>query len=126
MSGSEQVPPSQDRAAATAAAQAVEAYERAWRHGSFEGVAALVTDRLARELGIASRADFLQAAEDFAEASEGLSAQVTGIDVHGDAATVVTTETSLEGGDHVVQKVVHALVREDGRWRIGAIEAFDG
>ena len=107
MSDSEPHRPQQERSAATAAAQAVEAYERAWRDASFEEVAALVTDRLSRELGVASRAEFAQAAADYAESSEGLSSQVTGIDVQGSTARIVTTETSLEGTDHVVEKVVH-------------------
>jgi hypothetical protein len=106
-------------------ARAVEAYEAAWREGRFEDFVSVTTASLRRALDVTASADFEAAAVEYAEASEGLISQVTHVDVDGDHATVETTESSADGTDHVVEKVLVQLVRKDGAWRVDAVEATD-
>ncbi|WP_084104407.1 hypothetical protein [Demequina sp. NBRC 110056] len=107
-------------------AQVVEAYEQAWREGSFLAFLELTTPALWHDLGLRDREAFAEAAADYLESSAGLTTVVTGVEVVGDRAVVETTETSADGTDHLVEKVEHRLVRDgaDG-WLIDAIESVD-
>ncbi|GIG53273.1 nuclear transport factor 2 family protein [Demequina activiva] len=106
-------------------AQVVEAYDQAWREGHYPAFLALTTPRLWDSLGVHSRDDFADATADYLEASEGLTMAVTAVDVDGDRATVEITETSLDGSDHVVEKVLHQLRLFDGWWEVDAIQIPD-
>jgi hypothetical protein len=117
--------PGSDLAEGAAVAQCVEGYEQAWSHGDFERLAALTTDRLRRDLEVETELPFAEASAGYVEGSEGLSSVVTGISVDGDHATVVTTETSRDGADHVVEKVAHHLIRSGALWRIDAVDVLD-
>ena len=106
-------------------AQVVEAYDQAWREGNYDAFLALTVLALRQDLGVGAGEAFEAVAAEYQESSQGLTMAVTGVDVDGDSAVVTTTETSIEGTDHVVEKVRHQLMRIEGAWQVASVEAAD-
>jgi len=104
-------------------AEVVEAYEEAWRQGHYQAFLWITTEHLWESLGVETREEFSEAARDYQEGSEGHSMVITGLEVDGSTATVTTTETSVDGTDHVVEQVSHLLVHDGEAWLVDGVTA---